>query len=162
MKWIAIKNPNNSHKYHDENHDEINSITEIIKRTHDDTQHQNSARPKMTSIDCDGVQLTNVQCHMAHISILWHRESWTKQLKYTFETRQEWMTISYHPTHCHDHTKYWYVHPCSKVIAFICNAKRYYLASMSRYEIFHVAWRGPLPAFIVENIISLRYTFTPG
>ena len=48
------KNGNNSHNYHDENHGEIE-----IKGTHNDTQHQNSAHPKNSPIDCGGVQLTN-------------------------------------------------------------------------------------------------------
>ena len=30
---------------------------------------------------CDGVLLTNAQCHMVTISIPWHREYWTMQLK---------------------------------------------------------------------------------
>ena len=35
-----------------------------------DTQHQNNAHPKTNPIDCDGVQLTNAQCHMVPISII--------------------------------------------------------------------------------------------
>ena len=38
-----------------------NSITEIVKRTHNDTQHQNSAHQKISPTDCDGVQLDNAQ-----------------------------------------------------------------------------------------------------
>ena len=47
---------------------------------------------------------------MVPLSILWYRESWTIQLKYTFETRQERIRASYNPTHRHDHAKPWYVH----------------------------------------------------
>ena len=69
-----------------------------MKRTHNDTQHQNNAHRKNSPIECDGVQLTNVQCHMVPISISRYRESWTIQLKYTFETRQERITVSHHNT----------------------------------------------------------------
>ena len=71
----------------------------IVMRT---THTQNSP------IDCDGVQLTNAQCHMVPISILWYRESWTIQLKCTFETKQE-RIVSYYPTHHRGHTNFWYV-----------------------------------------------------
>ena len=37
---------------------------EIVKGAHNDTQHQNSAHPNASPIDCDWVQLTNAQCHM--------------------------------------------------------------------------------------------------
>ena len=50
------------------------SINELVKGTHNDTQHQNKTHPKPSPIDCDGVQLTNAQCHMVPISILWY--SW--------------------------------------------------------------------------------------
>ena len=59
---------------------------------------------KNSPIDCD-----EVQCHMVPISILWYTDSWTIQLKYTFETKQERITVSYHPTHHHGHTNFWYV-----------------------------------------------------
>ena len=36
---------------------------------------------KAIPIDCDGVLLTNVPCHMVPTSILWFREYWTTQLK---------------------------------------------------------------------------------
>ena len=97
----GYKNPLNSHKYHDENLDEINPIKEIVKWTHHDTQHQNS---QSSAIDCDGVQLTNAQWHIVPISISWCRESWTIQLKCTFETQQERINLSYHATHKHDQT----------------------------------------------------------
>ena len=74
-----------------------NSTKEIVKRAHNDTQYQNRAHPKNSSIDCDGVQLTNVRCHMVPISILWYRESWTIQLECTFETKQERIATSHHP-----------------------------------------------------------------
>ena len=41
------------------------------------------------------------QCHMVSISKSWYRDSWTIQLKYTFETKQERITVSYHPTLSH-------------------------------------------------------------
>ena len=40
------------------------------------------------------------------LSILWYREFWTIQLKYTFETKQERIRVSYHPTHHHGHTNF--------------------------------------------------------
>ena len=63
------KNTYDSQNYHDESHDEI----EFYQRNSNDTQHQNNAHPKSSAIDCDGVLLTNAQCHMAPISILWYR-----------------------------------------------------------------------------------------
>ena len=60
-------------------------------------------------LDCDELQLTNGQCHMVPTSILWYRKSWTIQLKYIFETEQDGITVSYHPTHHHGHTDFWYV-----------------------------------------------------
>ena len=33
------KNPNDSHNHHDENHDEKNSIYEIVTGAHNDIQH---------------------------------------------------------------------------------------------------------------------------
>ena len=53
-------------------------IKQIIRGAHNDIQHQNNAHPKNCPIDCDGVQLTNAQCHMVPISILWYPESWNK------------------------------------------------------------------------------------
>ena len=64
---------------------------------------------KNSPIDCEEVQWTNAQCHMVPISILWYTDSWTIQLKYTFETKQERITVSYHPIHHHGHTNFWYV-----------------------------------------------------
>ena len=46
-----------------------NSIEEIVTGAPNDTQHQNNAHPKNSPLDCDGVLLTNVQCHMVPISI---------------------------------------------------------------------------------------------
>ena len=43
---------------------------------------------------------------MVPISIVWYRESWAMQLKYTFETNQEGIITSYRPTHHHGHTNY--------------------------------------------------------
>ena len=42
-----------------------NSIKEIVKGAHNDTQHQNSAHPKTSPIDCDGVHAPD-QCAMSH------------------------------------------------------------------------------------------------
>ena len=36
-----------------------NSMKEIVKGAHNNTQHHNSAHPKTSPMDCDGVQLTN-------------------------------------------------------------------------------------------------------
>ena len=89
------ENPYNSHNYYDENHDGkelYQNIRKIVKGAHNETQHQNNAH---TKTDCDGVQLTNAQCHMIPISILWYREVWTIYLKYTWETKQGRLTVSY-------------------------------------------------------------------
>ena len=40
------------------------------------------------------------------------------QLKYTFETRQERITVSYNPTHRHGHTNSWYVYVSHKIAYF--------------------------------------------
>ena len=47
-----------------------NSLTEIVIGAPNDTQHQNNANPKNSPIDCDGVLLTNAQCHMVPTSII--------------------------------------------------------------------------------------------
>ena len=54
-----------------------NSTKEIVKGAQNDTQHQNSVHPKNSPLDCDGVHLTDAQCHIVLISISWYRESWT-------------------------------------------------------------------------------------
>ena len=36
-----------------------NSIKEIVKEAHNDTQHQNNTHPKTSRTDCDGAQLAN-------------------------------------------------------------------------------------------------------
>ena len=61
---MAIKIPNNSSNHHDER----------VKGTDNDIQHQNSAHPKTSPIDCDGVQLSNAQCYMVPICILEYKE----------------------------------------------------------------------------------------
>ena len=76
-------------------------VKKIVTGTLNDTQHPNNASPKTSPIDCDGVLLTNAQCHMAPISILWYIEYWTIQLKCPLETRQETITVSNHPIHQH-------------------------------------------------------------
>ena len=81
-----------------------NSFQEIVKWAHNDTQHQNSEHPQNSPIDGDGVQLTDAQCHVVPLWISWHRETWTIQLKYTVETKQERITVLYHPTLHHGHT----------------------------------------------------------
>ena len=63
-------------------------------------------------IDCDGMQMANLQCHMIPISVLWCRNAWTIQLKYIFETKQERTTVSYHSTHRNSHTNFWYADVC--------------------------------------------------
>ena len=70
-----------------------NSINEIVKGAQNDTQQQNNAHPKDSPVDCDGVQLTNAQCHMVPISTLWYTESWNIQLKCAFGTKQEKKSI---------------------------------------------------------------------
>ena len=37
------------------------SIKGLVTGAPNDTQHQNNAHPKVSSLDCDGVLLTNVQ-----------------------------------------------------------------------------------------------------
>ena len=75
-----------------------NSIKEIVNGVHNDTQHQKSSHPKTRPKDCDRAQLTNAQCHMVPISKSWYREP------LTIQTKQERITVSYHPTHHHGHT----------------------------------------------------------
>ena len=101
------KNPNNIRKHHDEI---TRNIKEFVKWTYDDTQHLNTAHPKTNHIDCDGVQLTNAHCHMVHISLLWYKAYSITQLKYAFESKQEIIKISHHPTHRHGQTNSWYVY----------------------------------------------------
>ena len=74
------------------------AIKAILKGAHNDTQ-----------CPCDWVQLTNAQCNMVPISILWYRESWTIQLKYTFQTKQERIIVSHLSKHHDGHTNFWYV-----------------------------------------------------
>ena len=85
-----------------------NYIKKIVTGAPNDTQHQNNAHPKSSLIDGDGVLLTNAQCHLVPISILWYWECWTIHLKCAFDTKQETITVSYHPTHQHGHNL-WYV-----------------------------------------------------
>ena len=54
-------------------------IKEMTKEAHNNSQHQNNAHPKNSPIDCGAVLLTNTQCHMVPLSILWYKESWTIQ-----------------------------------------------------------------------------------
>ena len=58
-----------------------NSIKKIVTGAPNAIQHLNNAHPNTSPIDCDGVLLTIAQCHMVLISIPWHREYWTIQLK---------------------------------------------------------------------------------
>ena len=44
-----------------------NFIKEIVKWAPNDTQNQNNAHPINSPIDCDGLHLTNAQCHMVPI-----------------------------------------------------------------------------------------------
>ena len=101
------KNLNNNNNYHDE----IELVQGISRRTHKETQQQRNAHRQNSPINCDGVQLTNEQCHMIPIlSILHYRTCWTIQFEYTLETQQERITISYHPTYRHGHTNSWFVY----------------------------------------------------
>ena len=43
-----------------------NFIKELVKGTHNDTQHQNNAHPKSSPIDCGMAQLANAQYHTIH------------------------------------------------------------------------------------------------
>ena len=47
-----------------------NSIKAIVTGVPNDNQHQNNAHPKTSNIECDGVLLTNAQCHMVPISLV--------------------------------------------------------------------------------------------
>ena len=84
-----------------------NSITEIVKGAHNDSQHQKSAQPKTRPIDFHVVQLTDAWCHLVPISILWYR-----LLNYTIEiyiwNQPGKITVSYHPAHNNGHTNFWY------------------------------------------------------
>ena len=103
------ENPNNSHISDDENHDEIESYHGNSKRSRKWHTTPEQRTPKNSPIYSDGVQLAYAQCHMVPISISWCRESWTIQLKCTFKTKQERITVSYDLTHLHGHTNFWYV-----------------------------------------------------
>ena len=43
----------------------MNSIKEIVKGAHNDTQHQNSTHPKNSPIDCDGWPMYNVTWYLS-------------------------------------------------------------------------------------------------
>ena len=118
-----------------------NSFKELLKGTHNGAQHQNNAHPKTSPIDYDRLQLTNAQCYVVPISMVCYRESWTIKLKLIFETRQERITVSHHPTHCHGHTNSWYVYfSQNERISIIKNAAMTYVM----YIIIH--WvHGPEP-----------------
>ena len=104
------KNPNYSHNYRDENCDEIEFYQGNSNRSTQWHSISEQHTPKNTSpIVCDGVLLTNAQCHIVPISISWYRECWTVQLNCTFETKQVIITASYHLTHQHGHNNFWYV-----------------------------------------------------
>ena len=93
------KNPNNSHNSDDEIILKYNSIKETVKGAHNGTQHLNSSHSKTSPIYCIEVQLTNAQCHIASLFIVWYRVCCAIQLICTFETKQEKITVS-----CHQHT----------------------------------------------------------
>ena len=44
-----------------------NSIKEIIKEAPTDTHHENNTHTQNRPIGCDGMPLTNAQCHMVTI-----------------------------------------------------------------------------------------------
>ena len=76
-KYVA-QNENNGHKSLNNSnnyHGEIELFQGFSIRTHDETQQQNNAHPRNSPIDCDGVQLTNEQCHMVPVSILQYRNA---------------------------------------------------------------------------------------
>ena len=58
------------------------------------TLNTRTTHTQASPIDCDGVQLTNAQCHIVDISIAWYRKSLIIKLKDTFETKQESMNHS--------------------------------------------------------------------
>ena len=58
----------------------VGVIKKLIKWTHNDTQNQKSTNPKISPIDCDGVQLTNPMSHGTYIHIMIQRK-----LNYTIE-----------------------------------------------------------------------------
>ena len=122
------KNPNDCHN----NHDEIefyqgnSNMSTLWHSTPEQCTLQNQSYRLWW-----GAILTNVQCHTVLISILWHREYWTIQLKCTLETRQETKTESNHPIHQHGHTNFWYAclseivyfdyYNCSYNAWYVCN-----------------------------------------
>ena len=108
-----------------------NSIKEIVTGAPNDTQHKNNAHPKTSPIDCDGVLLTNVQCHMVPISISWYREYWTIQLIFTLQSRQETLTVLNLPLHQHGHTNFWYLCLLEKVYF------NYYIGSYSVWYVYN-------------------------
>ena len=78
-----------------------NSIKYTVTLAPNDTHRENNAHPKNSPIDCDGVLLTNVQCHMVPIPISWYREYWMIQLKCTLETKQDGIGIVFASRLCH-------------------------------------------------------------
>ena len=65
------KNPNSTHNYHNENHDEIEFYQGNGKRsTQCHSTPEQRTPTKISPIDCDGVQLTSAQYPVLPISIL--------------------------------------------------------------------------------------------
>ena len=97
------------------------------------TPNVRTTRTQYNHIDCDGVQLSNAQCHMVPISILWYRECWTMQLKCTFETKQEIITVSYHQTHQHGH--FWYVCLLERAFLITCSYNVWHMYVYNKWSI---------------------------
>ena len=64
------KNPDDSHNYHDEIRDEIESCKEIVTWAPYDTQHQNNAHPETSPIDWWGAADQCSMSHGTHIHIM--------------------------------------------------------------------------------------------
>ena len=86
IKNNGHKNSNNSHNYHDE----IELYQGNNKRNIQWHSTPKKCTPKSQSyiLWCGSAE-TWIKCHMVPIYILWCREFWTTQPKYTFETRQK-------------------------------------------------------------------------
>ena len=129
----VIQNKNNGHKNSNNNpnyHDDIELYQEISRRNTGWHSTPEQRTLKNSPIDCDGVQLTNAKSHMVHISILWNRESWTIQLKHTFETGQERATVSFS-----SNTPPW---PHQLMVCIRLSERAYFNYLECSYNIWHV------------------------
>ena len=101
------------------------------------------------------------QCTLSHgiyIHIMIYRECWTIQLKCTFETKQETITVSHHPTHQHGHTNFWYVYLLERALELFfkyldCSYNVWYVyINDDRYSKVKHVYHGTVQ---IQNALSL-------